>query len=422
MSRRKGKLRNGRRVLRELYSESNKESNMNDIVKQKREVLIKAGWVESLPEFDWNYFYEVSSKTFTKDLGYAISKASEKISTNFFNIFSEEVDSACTQFMHALCPPVFIPQPPLATAFINASWPFNINDHNSHIEAAFEELTYRIIIRIIKNLGTPNAVYQALDKSRSVVLKLDPFKFDIDNIDILDQVVISWDKVYVTINRSHSWDDNGAITSYEYNLYSDDIRKLSSSVMYNIGLEINPTTYQLGDLDPKFKLNTFPQYIKEYTEELKEEMGFYLGGMERKYPERFNIIVVGPPGFAKTCWSQSFATEELASRGYLILIIDYSTLQDLVIPSYIGKVCIIINDADTLALDRDLSTRGETEQVLSWLDGTRTTFIKPFYLAKRTSVVTIMTANSVDKWDPAALRKGRIHKQLIFDQVNLSDV
>lgn len=393
----------------------------NEIIKQKREALIKEGWVESLPEFDWNYFHEVSSKSFVKDLGFALSRITDKVSSNFFNLFGEDVDAAKLAFMHSICPPVFIPQPPPATAFISASWPFNVNDYNSNIEAAFEELTYRVIVRIVSLLGTPDVVYQALGQSKDVVLKLDPLKFDINDVTILDFLVISWDDVYVTVERSQSWNDNGAVTSFTWSLYSDKIREYSSQVMYNIGLEINPTTYQLGDLDAEFTIDSFPEYIKLHTNNLKKEMQFYYGGMEPKYPERFNVIVVGPPGYGKTAWSQAFAAEELASRGYLVLVIDYSTLQNLVIPSYIGKVCIVINDADTLALDRELSKRGETEQVLSWLDGARTTFIKPFYLNKRTSVVTIMTANSVEKWDKAALRQGRIHKLLNFDEIKLSD-
>lgn len=123
----------------------------------------------------------------------------------------------------------------------------------------------------------------------------------------------------------------------------------------------------------------------------------------------------------KTCWAQAYASEILSPKGYLILCIDYSSLQSLIIPDYIDKVCIIVNDADTLALSRDISARGETEQILSWLDGARTSFIKPFYYDKRTSVITIMTANSIEQWDEAALRQGRIHKIVQFDQVKLCD-
>lgn len=123
----------------------------------------------------------------------------------------------------------------------------------------------------------------------------------------------------------------------------------------------------------------------------------------------------------KTRWTQSFASEVLAPLGYLILCIDYSSLQSLIIPEYIDKICLIVNDADTLALNREISTRGETEQVLAWLDGARTSFIKPFYYDKRTSIITIMTANSIEQWDEAALRQGRIHKIVQFNQVRLCD-
>ena len=323
-----------------------------------------------------------------------------------------------------LCPPTFIPPTPPSIAFIEATWPFNINDHGSNMEAAFEELTYRVIVRIVKLLGEPNDVYQSLGRNDEIVLKLPPHKFDANNLTscVLNKVIVCWDEAYLEVERTHSWNDTGAITAFSWSLYSNNIRDYSSQVLHNIGLELNPSTYQLGELDPEFTLNSFPDYIKDIRKDLEQEMFEFDNTGNIVLPERFNTLIVGPPGYGKTRWSQAFAAEVLGPLGYLVLVIDYTTLQDLVIPSYIGKICIVINDADTLALNREVSQRGKTEQVLGWLDGTRSTYIKPFYLEKRTSIVNIMTANNVDKWDPAALRKGRIHKRLSFDKVKLSDV
>ncbi len=53
-------------------------------------------------------------------------------------------------------------------------------------------------------------------------------------------------------------------------------------------------------------------------------------------------------------------------------------------------------------------------------DGTRNSFIKPFHLNKRKSVICLITANSVNDWDEAGLRKGRIHTRYVFDKVNLA--
>lgn len=87
------------------------------------------------------------------------------------------------------------------------------------------------------------------------------------------------------------------------------------------------------------------------------------------------------------------------------------------IPEQYNKVCVIINDADTLCLDRNQSKRGETEKVLEWLDNSRSTFIKSFdNIHSQRSVINLLTANSVERWDEAGLRQGRIHYQYIFDQ------
>jgi hypothetical protein len=394
----------------------------NDLVKQKKEILLEEGWKECSSEFDFNYLINKDPLSVIKEFGYLISICSEHLNKNPLSFLGSEVNDAREEFIKSFCPPVTKPSAPTTTPFLSASWPLIKKDYEN-MECAFEELTYVVIRRIVEKLGTPLEIYQYnLDDKDNLLFKHSISEFSLsflDNITIFKKLYVKWSHCYLFIEVSNKWHDNGAVIDYGWQLYSKDLRDLCCSVLNDIGLELNPTTYQLGELQPEYKLDSFPTYIQKFTEQLKEQMGFNL--LNIKYPERFNLIVEGPPGFGKSRWTQSYAAEVLAPLGYLILCIDYSSLQSLVIPEYIDKVCIIVNDADTLALNRDISARGETEQVLAWLDGARTSFIKPFYFDKRTSVITIMTANSIEQWDEAALRQGRIHCIKQFDQVKLCD-
>lgn len=394
-----------------------------DLIKQKKEVLINEGWVECISEFDINYLISKNPLEVLKSFGYFLSTCSEHLNKNPLSFLGNEINDAREEFIKSICPGLPKPSFPTSIPFLSASWPLIKKDYEN-MECAFEELTYIVIRRIVSSLGTPLEMYQYnIDDKDSLLFTypVDRFSLELlDNLTIYKKVFIKWKDAILIIEVSNKWHENGAVVDYGWQLFSKDLRSKSSNVMNEIGLELNPNTYQLGELLPQFKLNSFPKYIQEFTAELKKDMGFNC--IESDYPERFNLIIEGKPGYGKTCWTQAYAAEVLAPLGYLILSIDYSSLQSLVLPHYIDKVCIIVNDADTLALSRDLSTRGETEQVLAWLDGVRTSFIKPFYFDKRSSVITIMTANSVEKWDEAALRQGRIHCIKQFDQVKLCDV
>lgn len=386
---------------------------------QKYEFLIKRGWEQVKPEFDLEHFVKLAPQKVLSELGSFVSNFSRESSNNPFAIFGEEVRDHQEDFMSSICPAFSIPPAPTNCAMINSQWP--IEDNGDTSENAFSELTYRTIVLIVeKALGVPINIFQ--ETNEKVFKYTDPSSFNFDKLELVGTLTAVWDDAYLEVHMSSIWTSTGTINSLDWRLYSPNLRTYSAECLGGVGLEINPSTYQLGNIDPEFNLNSFPEYIRNHTYNLEVEMGFKKGAaLLKNYPERFNILVEGPPGYGKTRWSHAFASEVLSRLGYLIIVVDYSSLETLVLPSYLDKVCIIINDADNLCLDRETSTRGETEQMLAWLDGTRSTFIKPFYMARRTSTITIITANTVERWDEAALRKGRIHSHKMFNEVQLSD-
>ena len=103
---------------------------------------------------------------------------------------------------------------------------------------------------------------------------------------------------------------------------------------------------------------------------------------------------------------------------YHTFILDSDGLQDFYPPTYLDKICLIVNEADNLCLDRTqfIGSSKSSERLLSLFDGTIYSNIIPFNRAvEPPSVVTFLTANNTDNLDPAFLRKGRIDRTLIAD-------
>jgi hypothetical protein len=383
-----------------------------DLIIVHTEVLLKEGWVKIEPCFDFNYFITLDPFKVMKSFGYFISSTSEILSKNPLGFLSADIERERLNFLSSICPVNNIKTLQSTSPQFQARYPFTKNDYENQ-DAAFEELTYIVIQRIIKYLGEPKQIVQVLgeDQSSDSFLYRDT-SVNLNNLSILSKLFLVWDDVVITTEYQDRWYANGSFNQLTWRLKGNDIFELASKVCGGIGLELNTASYQLGELNPSFKLDSFPTYIQTYTKNL-------INILVNKEPERFNVLIQGPPGFGKSAWCQAFASEILSKEGYLIIIIDYNSLQDLVIPDYISKVCIIVNDVDTLALDRNESKKGETEQIMAWLDGTRTSFIKPFSVKDSKTIITLMTANSVERWDKAALRQGRIHKFYTFDQEEL---
>lgn len=272
----------------------------SDLVKQKKEVLLKEGWIECVSEFDFNYLISKNPFNIIKDFGYLVSSCSEHLNKNPLSFLGSEINDAREEFIKSFCLPISKPTSPPATPFLSASWPLLKKDYES-MECAFEELTYVVIRRIVEKLGTPLEIYQyGLDEKDNMLFKYSTVDFNLsflDNITIFKKLCVKWNNCSLFIEVSNKWHDNGAVIDYGWQLYSKNLRSLCSDVMNEIGLELNSNTYQLGELQPEYRLDSFPNYIKEFTQQLKEQMGF--SSIEIKYPERFNLIIEGDPGYGR---------------------------------------------------------------------------------------------------------------------------
>jgi ATP-dependent 26S proteasome regulatory subunit len=160
---------------------------------------------------------------------------------------------------------------------------------------------------------------------------------------------------------------------------------------------------RVGKVHSQYSLPTFPQDIQDFTDIVQQTI------LDQN---QLAVVVHGAPGTGKTAWTQSVAKEILVPLGYVIFILDHDAITNFVPPTYLEKICIIINEADNLAQDRASEVaqyNNKTEHILALLDGTLyQSIIDESGIQMQQKLVILMTCNTTERLDPAMLRKGRV--------------
>ena len=103
--------------------------------------------------------------------------------------------------------------------------------------------------------------------------------------------------------------------------------------------------------------------------------------------------------------------------GYIIFISDHEAVENFVPPSYLKRICLIINEADNLAQNRAniaAQSNNKTEHILSLLDGILyQSVIDEAGIQAQQKLIVLMTCNTTERLDSAMLRKGRV--DLIYE-------
>ncbi|MEO0687659.1 MAG: AAA family ATPase, partial [Cyanobacteria bacterium J06649_11] len=189
----------------------------------------------------------------------------------------------------------------------------------------------------------------------------------------------------------------------QYTLMAKNLSPLINKATYDLAVMLSGYQSRVGKVNTQFAINSFPKDIQDFSDSVQQAV---------LNQNQLAVLVHGEPGTGKTVWTQALAREVLVPLGYVIFILDHDAISNFVPPSYLERICIIINEADNLAQDRASEVAqysNKTEHILSLFDGTLYQSVieeSGFQINQR--LVILMTCNTTERLDKAMLRKGRI--------------
>jgi ATP-dependent Zn protease len=190
-----------------------------------------------------------------------------------------------------------------------------------------------------------------------------------------------------------------------------NLTPLINKATYDLAMMLSGYQSRVGKVHSQFAIRSFPEDIQSFTDSVQQAV------LNQK---QLAVLVHGEPGTGKTVWTQAVAKEILVPLGYVIFILDHDAIANFVPPTYLERICIIINEADNLAQDRASEVaqyNNKTEHILSLLDGTLyQSVIDESGIQMQQRLVILMTCNTTERLDPAMLRKGRIDLMYKFEQ------
>jgi ATPase family associated with various cellular activities (AAA) len=312
------------------------------------------------------------------------------IISNVASIFSEPVENAYQRWILSL-----IPNP---ISNNDVSLPFLTTNK-------YAPITNILIKKIIRILGQPQTIYQHFSSntysSKLEVLTYPPEKYDdLENLDCEGEIILSFNNG-IAVRKHRDTREN----EFYYGVYfpTKNLREYYVNLACkDLAIYQNKTHLVFGECSSKYTLSSFTNTdLTELATTKVNTITKTIGS------EKLSILLTGAPGTAKTSWTNAFVKEVISPLGYLTINLDLESLSEFTPPEYVNKVCLVINDGDNLALNRESRTDGFTEKVMSLLDGNQVNCITPFNNTNL-KLIIIITANTTQRWDKAALRQGRI--------------
>ena len=385
---------------------NDRENNFNQNNSQNRG-LLGSGWRPLYREFDWQHFLHIAStdpkelaqKTLdvASDIADAMGRQQYSWLANVLNVFSENTRYEIDEFWDYITPqPVYpdyrykdvlVTETPIVQLVSRASIPID------YVLNKLQEIT---VLKILALLEKPDVITQSfMDRHFSYP----PERF------------INWERLEVLGTVYAYWAGCGCwlqIDSYDkgrrcYTLICQDMAPLVSKATYNLAVILSGYKSRVGQVHSQFPIRTFSAEVQSFTDTIQQAI------LDQN---QLAVLVSGEPGTGKTAWTQAVAKEILVPLGYVIFILDHDAVENFVPPSYLERICIIINEADNLAQDRSTAAAqytNKTEHILSLLDGTLYQSVMDEHGVQfQQKLVVLMTCNTTERLDPAMLRKGRV--------------
>lgn len=374
--------------------------------------LLGAGWRPLSRQLDWNFLLhlacndtkELSHKTLdlASDIADALGRHQYSWWANILNVFSENTQYELNEFWNYITPEPPAPdyrykdvlsvQTPVTQVVSRDSIPID------YVLNRLQEIT---VFKLLDFLGKPEIITQYY-LERYFYYPVDRF-VSWERLETIGTVFAFWSQQEVWLQIENY--DRGRRM---YTLIAKDIAPLVNKATYNIAVILSGYKSRVGQIHSQYPIRTFPADIQSFTDTVQQAI------INQK---QLAVLVNGEPGTGKTAWTQAVAKEILTPLGYVIFILDHDAVENFVPPSYIERICIIINEADNLAQDRasDAAQRSnKTEHILSLLDGTLyQSVIEESSIQEQQRLVVLLTCNTTERLDPAVLRKGRV--DLIYE-------
>jgi len=369
--------------------------------------LLGAGWRPMYREFNFSYLLHLASNDplelaqksldIASDIADALGRNQYSWFANILNVFSENTRYELDEFWNYLTPQPLGPDYRYKD-ILSTETPVTqlVSRDSIPIDYVLNKLQEITIFKVLALLGKPEVITQCFMERH--------FYYPTERF-------VSWERLEILGTVFAFWPDRACwlqIDDYDrgrrrYTLISKDIGPLVNKATYNLAVILSGYKSRVGQVQSQYPIRTFPSEIQSFTDTVQQAI------LDRT---QLAVLVSGEPGTGKTAWTQAVAKEILMPLGYVIFILDHDAVENFVPPSYLERICIIINEADNLAQNRasEAAQRSnKTEHILSLLDGTLyQSVIDEEGIQVQQKLVVLMTCNTTERLDPAVLRKGRV--------------
>ena len=374
--------------------------------------LLGAGWKPLQREIDLGYLWQVASSDpgelthqtidLVSDLADAITRTNHSWWANILNVFSDYTRSDINEFWDYITP-----EPPAPDYrykdVLSTLTPITqeVSRDSIPIDYVLNRLQEITVLKTLEILGRPDSITQCF-QDRYFYYPVERF-VDWKSLENVGTVLVYWSKYELWLQISHA-----GLTQRQFTLIAKELGQIVNKATYNLAVVLSGYQSRVGKVNSQFPINTFPSDIQSFTDTVQQAT---------LQQDHLAVLIQGDPGTGKTAWTQAVAKEILMPLGYVIFILDHDAVENFVPPSYLERICLIINEADNLAQNRAniaAQSNNKTEHILSLLDGTLyQSVIDEAGIQAQQKLVVLMTCNTTERLDPAMLRKGRV--DLIYE-------
>jgi hypothetical protein len=376
--------------------------------------LLGAGWRPLPRQFEWDFLLHLVSNDsleLTQKTLKVASSIADALGRNYYawwanllNVFSENTRYELDEFWNYITPEPPVPdhrygevisvETPVTQALTRNSIPIN------YVLNRLEEIT---VFKVLELLGKPDLITQYYIE-RHFYFPASRF-VSWERLEVIGSVFAHWSEHQVWLQI-----ENLGKGRRQYTLIAKDIAPLVNKATYNLAVMLSGYQSRVGQVQSQFPIRTFPADIQSFTDTVQQAI------LDQ---DQLAVLVNGEPGTGKTAWTQAVAKEILMPLGFVIFILDHDAVENFVPPSYLERICLIVNEADNLAQNRASAAAqasNKTEHILSLLDGTLYQSVMDASIQKQQKFVVLMTCNTIERLDPAILRKGRVDFTYEFTQ------